>query len=125
MNLIKSKEEFFEKAAPAFEDVEISDGFFVRVREIPASEFTAIWSNPKYQVEGKEDAIDLKKITPALIQASVVNSDENRIFEDMDAEGLEAKIGAGKFFRLGAAARKLNGVVETEKKEHSEGDDNA
>jgi len=114
--LIKSKEEFFEAVKPEHEDVEISDGLFIRLEEMGAPDFAKIWTDPAYQVEGKEGSIDLQKITTAMIVLSAKDASGARIFSDADTDGFEAKVGAGRFIKLSTAARRLNGLGAKEEK---------
>lgn len=122
---IASKNEFFDVARPAVEDVEIKNDVFVRIAEIPATAFVDIWTDPKHQVEGKEGVLDLRKLTPALIAGSAVTEDGERIFDDEDIADIEKKVGSSVFLKLGAAARRINGVVAEKNSEASQGENSS
>ena len=114
--ILDNKKDFFEATKPVFEDVEVKDGVFIRVSEMTATDFVTLWTDPAYQVDGKEGVLSLQKITPALIVGSVVNEKGDRLFSDKDTVDLERKVGSAIFLKLGAAARRLNGVSGTEEK---------
>lgn len=115
--IIANKEELFKVAAPVTEEVEVSPGTFVKMTEIPATEFVKIWLDPSFQADDKEGSLDMRKITPALIVRSIVDSNGDRIFTDDDAATIGIKIGTVAFLKLGMVARRLNGVVGVDSNE--------
>ena len=114
--IVSSKEQFFKECAPTSEDVKVKDGLSVRITEMSATEFINLWVNPDFRAEGNNDAIDLRKITPALIVGSATDEDGIRIFSDEDAANLEKKVGSAVFIKLGTVARRINGISGAEEK---------
>lgn len=106
---VLSKKALLEALKLRAEEVELSKGSGVVVRELDAVDFNALWSNPDYAGE-VEGTVNLGKLAPALLVECVTDAKGQKIFSESDAEDLE-KSGSNAYYKILGAAYRLNGVV--------------
>jgi len=81
------------------------DGGPVRISEISATDYLALWERHRRD----DDTIDMATFTPELIAACLVDDEGQRLFTDADAT-LLARSAKAPFFQLADACRRINGL---------------
>jgi len=111
-----NKKQLLEKLVLKTEEVFIGEDS-INVSQIGASDFIRLWNNPDHRNDGD---VDMSKLLPALVAASIVDDGGNRIFTDEEAAIL-SRSSREPFAILANAAKRLNGFMGDEIKNSEPG----